>query len=335
MTLVRLVTGSASVLCVLLPLAAAAIQTNIYDFRIARANGLEIFIDAFDDGTPPPSAPDFVFTGPAVYGFTQGNFSGSEVSPPSGSDGRLQLDTANGPVGVAPTTGLPTAIQRARLSTSTSNDPINFGLKRLNTFVVTARFDLIDPGGDDVSSGYGIALTDSFLMNGLANTVSLNLGGGPSGPVLRLLYVDNQNLLGNGTIAYLLGSEELAAGGTIELRLQKIIADPSDADNDLVTALYRLNGVGDFVPLIDTNASVDARIFNQAVWTQAEFRLFAAVPEPATSTLLIVAFGVLALAPRRRVNGSPHQFTTSVKASRWTVGSEVVARTPGPHRKHS
>ncbi|MGH8695785.1 MAG: PEP-CTERM sorting domain-containing protein [Burkholderiales bacterium] len=296
----RFVAGSTAALCVLFSVAADAIETKLYDFRIARVGGPEIFIDTFDDGMPPPSAPDFVFTGPASY-TVLGNYSGSETpsSPPSVPDGFLRLDAANGPVLFNPTTGLNTAVQRARLNTNTGPPDNGFGLKRFNTFVVTGRFDLIDPGGDDVNRGYGIALTDR-VFGVTDNFVSFNVGGGPAGPVLRLSYVDNGNVLGNGAMVYVLDSEMLSVGGQIELQLRKVIADQLNDDNDLVTAFYRLNGVGDFIPLIDVNLAADARIFSQVGWTQAEFRFFAAVPEPSTGALLIAALGFLAIAPRRR-----------------------------------
>src|SRR3990172_782761 len=211
MNLARSVAGSAAAVCILLPLAAGAIQTTLYDFRIARFNGPEIFIDTFDDGTPPPSAPDFVFTGPASYSVVGTYPSGSEVpsSPPSVPDGHLRLNTANGLIGLNPTTGLTSALQRARLNTNTGPPDNGRGLKQLNTFIVTGRFDLIDPGGDDDgSSGYGIALTD-FVPGATSNFVSLNVGGGPGGAVLRFLYVDNENLLGNGAMVYVLDSEDI------------------------------------------------------------------------------------------------------------------------------
>lgn len=283
------------------PPAMASVEVNLYDFRISRANGTVIFNDTFDDGAPPPAAPNFVFTGPASYA-VQGSYAGSETpASPTVPDGYLRLNSGLGIASFNPFVGSLVEVQRARLNTDTGPANNGFGLKQFNTFVVDARLDLINPG-PQLFSGYGIALTDPMLgpSGPVNNFVTLSVGGGAGGPSLGFFYVDNGNRLGGGILSYNLGSVALPQGGSIELRLAKSIGDPNSPDNDLVRAFYRVNGAGDFLELLDSSAAADAQLFNQVGWTQAEFRAFQPIPEPSTYALMLAGLAGLAAAGCRQ-----------------------------------
>ena len=303
---IQLARGAAFAVLILALAASApanAFEVKLYDFKITRLDvpfaGV-VFDDTFaDDGTPPPSAPNFV-NAPSVSAqyIVAGSYpSASEVG------GYLLLNSAYGAVG--PTTaagGVLVANQRARLDTDT-NPATSFGFKQSKAFVVDARFDLVDPGGGNILTGYGIAFVDPFPSKSTVNFMALNVGGGPTGPVLRFVYVDNVGIIVAGhPDLYPLGEVPLTAGGLIDLRLEKTIAG-----GDLVQAFYSLDGVN-FNEIADTNPDADARIFRDVFqgvnvnWTLAEFRAFAAVPEPATVALIGVALASLVFSRRRRLH---------------------------------
>ena len=99
-------------------------------------NGTQLFKDSFDDGSPPPSAPNFSTGAEASY-TVNGNFSNE-------SNGKLELNVADGVDTLTPT-GRPARIQSARLQTSTNPDSArNLGTD--DTFVISAIYDLILPG---------------------------------------------------------------------------------------------------------------------------------------------------------------------------------------------
>ncbi|MCZ7563741.1 MAG: hypothetical protein M5U08_07980 [Burkholderiales bacterium] len=169
-----------------------AFEVKLYDFNITRldlAIPTVIFDDPFADGMPPPSAPNFSNGVPATYIVAGSYPSGSEVG------GYLQLNSAYGAVITSDAGGgVLLANQRARLDTDT-NPNTDFGFKQVKAFVLDAQFDLVDPGGGNILTGYGIAFLDPIPSKSTVNFLSLNVGGGPAGPVLRFVYVDNAGII--------------------------------------------------------------------------------------------------------------------------------------------
>jgi hypothetical protein len=132
-------------------------------------NGTPIFIDNFDDGVPPPNAPNFLTGQGASYGVV-GTFSDSE------SDGKLEFNIANGEDSLSPA-GTPGRIHSIRLLTSTNpNNARNLGPD--DTFVVSGLFDLKDSAGKFIlantppSGGFRTSLNDRTTPQGPGDTTN-------------------------------------------------------------------------------------------------------------------------------------------------------------------
>jgi hypothetical protein len=131
-------------------------------------NGTPIFIDNFNDGIEPPSAPNFL-TGQSASYFVNGTFpDGSE------SGGKLDLNIVNGADSVTPN-GRPSRIHSIRLLTSTN--PLNArNLGPDDTFVVSGLFDLKDSAGNLIvantppSGGFRAGVSDRTTPQGPGDT---------------------------------------------------------------------------------------------------------------------------------------------------------------------
>ena len=123
-----------------------AIIIGIDQFSIVR-DGAPFFTDNFNDGMPPPSAPNFA-SGLAASYAVQGTIPGNAES-----GGFLLLDSANGELGIN-AAGIPRLTISAALLTSGST---RLGVG--NTFLETGLFNLTIPSGPLYSS-YGITLRD-------------------------------------------------------------------------------------------------------------------------------------------------------------------------------
>ena len=128
--------------------SAHAYKFFINDFIVIR-NDAVIFHDTFNDGNPPPSAPNFTGGSPASY-FVDGTM-GPE------SSGKLTLDSS-GAVPSASPTGEPFISQTALLLTNVQPENTTNGLKQNFTFSATGVFDLIIP--TELREAYGVLFTD-------------------------------------------------------------------------------------------------------------------------------------------------------------------------------
>ena len=109
------------------------------------------FDDTFDNGIPPPDAPNLA-TGGAISYSLQGT-----VGPESG--GKLTLDLDNGVLGSGISETGSNLSLRARLLTNTNQANLTDGLKSDDTFAVTGIFDLVVP--NENGTRFGIRLTDA------------------------------------------------------------------------------------------------------------------------------------------------------------------------------
>lgn len=245
----------------------------IDDFSVVR-NGVEIFHDPFSDGSGPPSAPPFANGQPASYG-VQGSFgAGSESGGRLriGGDGYIVSNTFVGPV----------LVNAATLLTSRDSTTTN-GLKKSQAFSVSGLFDYVPT--TRANESYGIRLTDG----GRDDVLDLRVIWADGAPAVRFRKIDFVN-----EITTPLGLFTLPAGGFDEIFFD---LTHRDADSDLVYASFTLlsGGVAVGSPHVFDMAG---SIFSNELWTNADFRATAAIPEPGTLALL--SFGLAGLVALRR-----------------------------------
>jgi hypothetical protein len=141
----------------------------IDDFSVVK-NGTLIFRDQFDDGVPPPSAPNFITGGAASY-FVNGsmNTSGEKV----------RLDTVGTFVSPSVVTGQDPFFENAILSTNIDQTNLTAGLKIVDTFSVRNLFDLTVPTQN--LAFYSVRLTDATAMVIPNDLVQLGVRRGSDG----------------------------------------------------------------------------------------------------------------------------------------------------------
>jgi VCBS repeat-containing protein len=118
-------------------------------------NGNLFFEDTFNNGNPPPSAPN-IGANPASYS-TNGTF--------TEAGGRIFFDGTESAVFGTTNYG-----ERATLNTDTNNASNPAGLKRNSDFSTEVRFDLILP--EDIGDAYGIRLVDQPAPPGNNNSIA-------------------------------------------------------------------------------------------------------------------------------------------------------------------
>lgn len=286
----RLVRCASALGLALLSWQAQAAVFEIDTFGVSR-NDTFIFVDRFDNGVPPPSAPNFNNGTTASYS-TVGTF-----GPESG--GLLQLNTAQG-VLTTNAAGAARRSLRAALDTNTNSDPAfdDRGLKIDDTLLVQATFNLGVPLGPRLN-GFAIRFSDRSLATGFLNqSADLNVLFNPTTGKAELRWLLQD--FGAGTTTGF-GSTDLVLppDGADQIRLQ--IARPDVTSKDFFASWIFIkggfvSGTGSFATGIG--------LFNGERFVRAEFLAFEDVPAvPLPGTLWLLGAGLLAglgFARRRR-----------------------------------
>lgn len=224
-----------------------AFRYRLDDFKTTK-NGVPAFSDSFDDGTPIPSAPNFLAGGgggPTQY-FTVGSFieqNGQEI-----------LDSANG----APGGNVSLTVLQAILSSNIDPSNLVSGLKIGTTFSETATYDLVAPSVS--GSAYGVRLTDATGSNASNDTVDLLVFKGTFGNTLVQLRQTNV-IAGTTTV---IGSVSIDpnSGDQIALTLAH-----QTADSAAISGRFQILNHGTVVSGLTFTSTVD--IYHGENWTRA------------------------------------------------------------------
>ena len=260
--------------------AQAAYLFYVDNFSVDK-NGAPLFNDSFSDGTPPPSAPNFLTNGASASYSVYGT-----VGPETG--GKLTLDSA----GAVPSTGpVPNLVQNIILNTNTSDLPVDasLGLKSNMTFSVSGLFDFVQPG--PAGEGYGIRLTDYTPTHTGNDIVDLLLMRSSNSTLnFQLRQVD----LTLGTITIL---EEIAADPLHQQFLLSLSKTNTGSSAIHAAFAYVDGGVTGGA----TSFTSAPTIFNGESYTSAGIHALTPVPLPAAGWLLLSGLAtVFGSAWRRR-----------------------------------
>ena len=266
----------------LLSLSASTVHAYVFvidEFRIERSFGC-VLVDSFNSGGPPPSSPNFCSGNTASYS-TQGTF-----GPESG--GKLIIDSANALLA----TNAAGAARLVHNATSLTNvnplAPFNLGIRKDDTFKVSAIYDLITPPSP--ISGYGIRLTDrtQYPSASLANDdLSLQLFTDTGGSTYVRLASQDFSL---GTITEWEQVGFLAPLGADQIEFMFSHTNPADS---LITSSFRYLSGGSVIAGSEYTLATQVEVFRGEDFIRAGIQAFTAVPAPGSLALLAV--GLLSL----------------------------------------
>jgi hypothetical protein len=258
---------------------AARAYTDFIDQFSVTKNGSTLFTDPFNNGSPPPSAPNFVDGTAASYAMT--GTMGPEVNNPTGGPGQLTLDSS-GAILKSTAVGSPLLVQSATLLTGISSAS-SHELTSSDTFSTTGVFNLVIP--TTPQSAYGVIFSDGTSTYQPDAWVLMAVARIPSNQLVIELIRQNFQA---GTLT-VIASTPLDTSHTGEIALTLTKASAADAITGSFT--YLDNGTtGTF--------SNTTSIFGIENYAQAQFQAFAAVPEP--SAILFLVPGLVGLAAVRR-----------------------------------
>jgi VCBS repeat-containing protein len=277
-----------------IPGGSTSPQTQDFRFQVDNLkivkNGNLFFEDAFDNGVPPPSAPN-IGPNPATYTV---NGTITEAA------GRALMDGTHAVQFGATGYGL-----RAMLNTDINTAANPAGLKRNSDFTAEARFDLIMP--EDVGDVYGIRLTDQNSAPPNNNsTVDLVVMRDGSGVQVAFRHINISS-----SIVTVLETFTLAPGSNDQIVL-RVDYDQSSyisfADGGKVTASFDLMSNGAVTS--SHNFTAEGTIFRNEDFTRVQ--LVAQTNQSETGVHKIAGiYGTLTLAQ----DGQWHYFLADHQAN--------------------
>jgi len=252
----------------------AAAPAFIDDFSVVK-NGASLFNDSFNDGVPPPNAPNFANGAPASY-FVSGTL--------NEAGGKVKLDT----VGAATTPGIGGPgfflFEQALLLTNTDQSNLMAGLKNDDTFSIRGVFDLTVPAAN--REYYGVGLLDSTAIALGNDFLELAVRRATDGVVRVQFFRLDQiaNTFTNIAAALLEPSHD---------QISLTLARTNAASDEITASFSYIDGgvAGPTTTLLNT-----ADIFNGENFTRARFLFVTPAPVVEPGTLIFLGSGLAGLA---------------------------------------
>lgn len=222
-------------------------------------NGGTLFNDGFDDGSPPPTAPNLSDGTPTNY------FVNSVMGPEAG--GKLTLDSVDAAPGLT-ALGDPMLFQSAVLNTGIDTSAM---LTSSDTITIQAVYDLTIPTVEKES--YGINFTDRASGLGIQgdDIVGIRVIDTISGTRIQFFEASYTDATFNSISSVLLD--------TTHDQIMFELSYDKDALSGAVTASYAYMDDGIIGAQLSMNGATD--IFNGEDWTRAQFVSRTVVPIPA------------------------------------------------------
>ncbi len=266
--------------------AARAYTDFIDQFSVTKNSSL-LFTDSFNDGAPPPSAPNFVGGNSASY-VMRGTM-GPETNNPTGGPGKLTIDSSGAIIDPA-APGVAFFHQAATLLTDVDPTNTTLGLKSGDTFSTTGVFDLVVP--TSLRNGYGVFLTDGTATNDQDDYVEMSVVRNASNQlVISLAHQD-----------FVAGTQTFIASTPLNTEHDEIaltLTRGSTSSNAITGSFAYIDGG---VPGSVTTFANTTNIFSDENFTRAGFEAFLIVPTavPEPSAILFLVPGLVGLGAVRR-----------------------------------